>query len=295
MSEPIAKVYRNFSADELQAQYSARAAVPEHPAIFERWAADSAAYRDAASVSGRARLDLAYGEHSRERIDVFLPEAGGEAPLHVFFHGGYWQSLQRSNFSFIAAAMNAAGLAVAVVGYPLCPEVDLQRIVSAARSAIVWLATAKIPGIRATPMHVAGHSAGGHLTAMIATTDWSNLDSRLPARLLNGIAPISGVFDLEPIVHTRINDALHLDVETARGLSAPDAAPQPECKLNAFVGAEESDEFKRQSEAFAEAWQQRGGDAPVVQHVAGCNHFTVLDVLYAPDGPMIAAARAAIG
>lgn len=295
MSDTGSGIYRGLSADELQAQYSARAAVPEHPEIFARWARASAAYREAAAAAGRARLDLAYGPDARERIDLFLPENLGPAPLHVFFHGGYWQSMERIDFSALAAALNSAGLAVAIVGYPLCPAVTLTRIVAAARAAIAWLACAGIPNIRATPMHIAGHSAGGHLAAMLAITDWSGVDPRAPQRPLGGIAPVSGLFDLEPLVHTRINDALGLDPDTARALSPLGAAPQPGCRLNAFVGGHESAEFQRQSQVLVDAWRARAGNTAEIHRVAGRNHFTVLDALYASGGPMVAAALAATG
>jgi arylformamidase len=295
VSDPVPRLYRGLGADALQAQYSARAAVPEHPALFERWRRDGAAYRAAATAAGRARLDLAYGPDPRERIDLFLPEDARPAPLHVFFHGGYWQSMERRDFSALAAAPNAAGLAVAIVGYPLCPSVKLERIVTAARAAIVWLSGAKIPEIRSASMHVAGHSAGGHLAAMLATTDWSECDPPAPACPFGGIAPISGLFDLEPLVHTPMNDALGLDRESARALSPLHAPPQPGCRLRAFVGSEESDEFRRQSRTFVSAWRNRSSEAAEVHCVADCNHFTVLDALYAPDGPMVATALAAIG
>lgn len=295
MSDTGSAVYRGYSADELQAQYSARAAVPEHPAIFERWRDAGAAYRETAVAAGRARLDLAYGPDARERIDLFLPDGPGPAPLHVFLHGGYWQSLARTDFSALAAAPNAAGLAVAIVGYPLCPDVTLARIVSAARAAIAWLAHAGIPDIRATPMHVAGHSAGGHLAAMLALTDWAGVDARMAARPFDAIATVSGVFDLEPLVHTRMNDALGLDVDTARALSPLGAPPPAGCRLEAFVGGAESTEFQRQSQALVDAWGDRDGDTAVLRRVADCNHFTVLDAVYAPDGPMVAAALAATG
>lgn len=295
MSGTGSAVYRGYDADELQAQYSARAAVPEHPAIFARWRDASAAYREAAAAAGRARLDLAYGPDPRERIDLFLPDGPGPAPLHVFLHGGYWQSLERSDFSSVAAAPNAAGLAVAIVGYPLCPAVTLGRIVVAVRAAIAWLACAPLPDIRATPMHVAGHSAGGHLAAMLAITDWNGVDPRVTARPLGGIAPVSGVFDLEPLVHTRINDALGLDRDRARALGPLGAPPPCGCRLEAFVGGDESAEFRRQSQALVDAWQERAGDAAVLHRLAGRNHFTVLDAVYAPGGPMVDAALAATG
>jgi len=285
-------VYGGYAAGELQEQYSARAAVPAHPAIFERWQAESAAWRAEATATGRARLALAYGARERERIDLFLPASSPtNAPLHAFLHGGYWQSMERGDFSFVARGLTAAGFAVAVVGYPLCPDVTLADIVDSTRNALDWLhARADGLGLSSGPIHVSGHSAGGHLAAMAAVRD-----ARIGAAPIAGIAPVSGVFELEPLVYTRINAALRLDVATARALSVHEVEPPTGVRLDAFVGGDESDEFQRQSGALVAAWETRAGEAALLHRVTGRNHFTLLDALYAPDGPMVAAARAAAG
>lgn len=282
-----AAVFRGFTPEELRAQYSAREAVPEHAAIFQRWRADSAAFREGATATDRAHLDLRYGAGDRERLDLFLPVSPRPAPLHVFLHGGYWQSMDRRDFSFVAAPLTAAGRAVAVVGYPLCPDVGMSTIVAAVRGAVHWLlAHAEDLEIAAEALEVSGHSAGGHLAALLACTDWPARDRALPSRPIARIRPISGVFELEPLVHTPLNQALGLDRAAARALSPLRLAPPPEVTLEAWVGARESAEFRRQSREMAEHW--RRASAASWHEVPDRNHFTILDALFSPDGPFIA-------
>ena len=284
MSDPQ-PAWCRYTAAELQAQYSARQAVPEHPEIFRRWAAQSADCRHRLAGTGRLRAELAYGDHPRERLDLCLPDSPAPAPLHVFFHGGYWQALDRHHFSFVAEALNRGGWAVAVVGYPLCPEVSLERICQSAAAAVAWLRRrAPELGLRAGGMQLAGHSAGGHLVAWLATGGQGGE----PMKSVAGIAPVSGVFELEPLVHTAINRPLRLTPAGARELSVLGGPPRG-LRLDAFVGGEESDEFQRQTQALVDRW--RAADAPAAPHwLAGHNHFTVLDTVYAPEGPMVEAA-----
>ncbi len=281
-------VYNGYTADELQQQYSARSAVPEHAAIFERWRTDSAAWRDREAPA--PWLDLAWGERHRQRIDLFHPDGASPAPLHVFFHGGYWQSMERGDFSFVARGLNARGIAVAVVGYSLCPDVPLATIVDEARGAIAWL-HARRGELRldAGGLQISGHSAGGHLAAMLAATPPADRGDAP----IDWIAPVSGVFELEPLIHTALNQALYLDVPTARALSPLGAEPALPIAVDAWVGARESEEFQRQATAFVNQWQ-RAGATTALHRVADCHHFSVLDALYAPGGSLVerAAARA---
>ena len=282
-------VYNGYTADELQQQYSARSAVPEHPEIFERWRADSALWRDHEAPA--PWLDLVCGERNRQRIDLFHPDGISPAPLHVFFHGGYWQSMDRSDFSFVARGLNRRGIAVAVVGYSLCPDVSLATIIDETRSAVAWL-HARRPELRLddSALQVSGHSAGGHLTAMLAATPSADIDGAA----IDWIAPVSGLFELEPLVHTALNEALQLDMHTARALSPLAVEPVGPIAVDAWVGARESAEFHRQSAAFVERWQAAGATT-TLNRSADCHHFSVLDALYAPDGKLVerAAVRAA--
>ena len=241
----------------LQAQYDNPALVPEHPQIIAGWARDAAAYRAVAE----GRLDVPYGASARERYDLFGP-AG--APLAVFIHGGYWQKLDKSFFSHCAAGLNAHGVAVAVLGYDLCPQVTLRRIVEQMRAACAVL----------RPALAFGHSAGGHLSAMLLAA------GEVPAAL-----PISGVFDVAPLRHTRIGDALALEEDEARALS-PMFMARPAGRLHAVVGGAESEAFRGQTRQMAARW---GGMA---EEVAGANHFTVLAGLSDPADDMVRRALA---
>ncbi|WP_078486176.1 alpha/beta hydrolase [Solemya velesiana gill symbiont] len=127
-------VYHDFTPEQLQTQHSARAAVPEHPQIFQRWQAWSEQYRKQA----RCLLDIPYGSSERERLDLFLPEEEN-APVQLFIHGGYWQAMNKSFFSFLARELVSKGVAVAVINYDLCPSVTLDTIVEQAHRATVWI------------------------------------------------------------------------------------------------------------------------------------------------------------
>lgn len=244
---------------DLEAEYNNRARVPDHPAIIARWMADAAALRAAHPPE-----TLAYGPGPREAMDLFLPsEIRGVA---MFLHGGYWQAMDRSAVSHCAAGLLANGVAVACPSYDLCPNVPLARIVDQAEAA------ARVLHSRlGRPMVVSGHSAGGHLAAMLL--------ARLPAALVAAAVPISGLFWLEPLIPTSINTALGLDAATARALS-PALLPSPGRPIHAVVGGAESGEFLRQSAEFATLW---GGTS---EALPGLDHFTVLSPLPQAQHPL---------
>jgi arylformamidase len=259
---------------DLEAEYNNRLRVPEHPAIIAGWQRDAAAWREACP---RAELGLAYGSGEREQLDLFSPPDDG-APLALFIHGGYWQGLDRSFVSHCARGLNARGVAVAVPSYDLCPAVPLSRIVGQMREAcrFLWLRSGR-------RIMASGHSAGGHLAAMLLATDWPGFDARLPAGLVHAALPVSGVFEIEPVLPTTIGVALKLTPAEARTLS-PRFLPSPARPLSCWVGGAESGEFIRQSRDMAAAW---AGACTVLD---GADHFTVLAPLADPDSPMVAEA-----
>ena len=152
---------------DYEAEYNNRARVPEHPQIFAAWVRAAAAYRNAAVTARRAELGIRYGASARQTIDLFFPPEGDAAPLALFIHGGYWRSLEPSSFSHLARGLNGRGVAVAVAGYDLCPQVGIADIVDQMRHACLYLWRR-----RGRPMLVFGHSAGGHLAACMLATDW---------------------------------------------------------------------------------------------------------------------------
>jgi arylformamidase len=266
---------------DYEAEYNNRARVPEHPQIFARWARDAKAYREETTRLGRAELGIRFGASPRQTIDLFLPAEGAAAPLALFIHGGWWRSLEPASFSHMARGLNAHGVAVAVAGYDLCPQVTIADIITQMQQACLHL----WHRFRRHIM-VYGHSAGGHLTACLLATDWPALAPGAPADLVPIGYAISGVFDLAPLVGTSINTDLRLDAEEARRLS-PLFFPIGDPMLHAVVGALESSEFLRQSQMIVEAWRQDDAETRY-EAIAGANHFTVLDPLTDPASPMVA-------
>jgi arylformamidase len=267
---------------DYEVEYNNRARVPEHPEIFARWTRDAAAYRDAMKAQENAELGLAYGESPRQTVDLFFPDATGRTPLALFVHGGYWRSLDPSLFSHMAAGLNGRGIAVAVAGYDLCPQVRIAQIVDQIRAACLFLW--RRFGQR---ILVFGHSAGGHLAATTLATDWKRLDAAAPADLVPAAYSISGLFDLAPLVGVSMNADLQLSPSSAHAAS-PMYWPAPKgLVLDAVVGARESDEFLRQSRIIVSEWA-RGGVETRFEAVEDANHFTVIDPLADPASPMVA-------
>jgi arylformamidase len=267
---------------DYETEYNNRARVPEHPDIFARWAREAEDYRAEAMKERRAELGLSYGESLRQFIDLFSPRPGVTAPLALFIHGGYWRSLDPSLFSHMARGLNSRGVAVAVVGYDLCPEVTIAEIIEQIRHAclFLWLRTGR-------RMMIYGHSAGGHLAGAMVATDWHERYPKAPADLVPAAYSISGLFDLTPLVHVTMAQDLQLDDAQALQVS-PLFWPAPAGRVfDAVVGGLESSEFLRQSRVIAEAWGKAGARTRY-EEIAGTNHFTVIDALPDPQSAMVA-------
>ena len=271
-----------MSAIDYEVEYDNRARVPEYAEIFARWAGEAENYRAETLKAGRAQLGLAYGDTPRQSIDLFLPEAGESAPLALFIHGGWWRSLDSSMFSQMARGPNARGVAVAVLGYDLCPNVAIADIIEQTRRAVLFLLQRF--GRR---MFVYGHSAGGHLAGAMVATDWPSLYPKAPADLVPAGYSISGVFDLAPLVGVSVNQDLRLDAATARQVSPLYWPIKPGRIFDAVAGGLESSEFKRQSRTIAETWRQSGAQTRY-EEIAGTNHFTVIDALADSQSAMTA-------
>jgi arylformamidase len=231
--------------------------------------------------AGRAQLGLPYGDTPRQFLDLFLPQAGESAPLAIFLHGGYWRSLDPSMFSQTARGLNAHGVAVAVAGYDLCPNVTIAEIIAQIRRgcAFLWQRYGR-------RIFIYGHSAGGHLAAAMVATDWPSLYPKAPADLVPAGYSLSGVFDLTPLISTSLNQDLRLTAEEARSVSPAFWPTPPGGIFEAVAGGLESSEFKRQSRLITEAWQSEARTR--YEEIAGTNHFTVIDALADPNSAMTA-------
>jgi arylformamidase len=259
---------------DYEAEYNNRARVPEHPSVIAGWARDAQAYRESGQNLFRR---ISYGPGARNIIEVFPSRNLGD--MVVFIHGGYWQALDASFFSYLAAGLNAHGVSVAIPGYDLCPQVSVEDIIAQMRDAARELARL---GRR---LVVAGHSAGGHLAACLMATDWRSVDTALPADFVKAAYAISGLFDLGPLVSTSINNALRLDEAAARRAS-PLFWPAPSHgSLDAVVGEDESAEYHRQSRMIVDAWSSAGIKTSFAK-IPAANHFTAIAPLADPASPM---------
>ncbi len=269
----------------LDAQYNNRARIPEHPQIFAGWAERSAAARGRLS----ARLDLPYGDGPNETLDVF-PAGSAKAPVLVFIHGGWWRSLDKSDQSFIAPPFVERGAMVVLPNYALCPAVGIDTIALQMTRALAWVYRhAAQYGGDPQRIVVAGHSAGGHLAALLLCCHWPQVSAGLPPRLVRSALAISGVFDLEPLRRTPfLNVDLRLTPAAVRRLS-PARFAAPQGVLGAVVGGDESEEFLRQNRLIRGAWGER--TVPVCESVPGANHLSVLDGLLDPGARLHRVAR----
>jgi arylformamidase len=263
--------------DWLEAMYNNRVRVPDHATHFERWARDSERVR----ASQACTLDIAYGPSAGQRLDVF-PASRPGAPVVVFIHGGYWRSMDKKEHAFLAPTWTEAGACVVVPNYDLCPNVPLTEIVMQMVRAIAWT-WRHIGEYGGDPsrISVAGHSAGGHLAAMMLTCLWDRYDRALPPQLVTRALSISGLFDLEPVRHTpSLQASLHLTPSQVRQASPALLPPPPRGQLAAVVGGSESMEFLRHNEMIRRAWGR--AHVPVCEALPGLNHFSVVEALTAP-------------
>ncbi|MGJ4904251.1 alpha/beta hydrolase [Bradyrhizobium sp. HKCCYLS2058] len=244
------------------------------------WVAPAEAYRTALAGQGRARLDIAFGAHERQRLDLFLPE-GTPKGLVVFVHGGYWMRLDKSFWSHLAQGPIARGFAVAMPSYRLCPEVGIADI-----SGDVAQAVAKAMDEVAGPVALTGHSAGGHLvTRMICRG--APLSPERQARITS-VVSLSGLHDLRPLQRTVMNDTLHIDDATALRESPALLAPIDGVKVTAWVGGAERNEFRRQAQLLANIWIGLGATTAYVE-APDRHHFDVIDDLADAESGLVKA------
>lgn len=264
-------LYRQFATQaELDEQYDVERSVPDFMAYVRHFVDESKLARHRL----RCSLDVAYGPTRDEHLDVF-PAAERGAPVLVFFHGGYWRMLSSKEFSCVALGPVAAGIAVVNVNYALCPKVTIDEITRQARAAVAWTyRNAATFGGDPERLYVTGHSAGGHLAAMCVATEWPG-EYALPADLIKGAFPISGLFDLRPLRYTMLQPMLQFTGDEIERNSPVLAVRRSGVPMLVSYGGAESAEFARQSRDYLAAWTAAGNPGELWEQ-PDANHFTAI-------------------
>lgn len=269
--------------------YNPRLTVPEFPQIVERWQRES--------EKARARLDcyldVPYGTDESETMDIFRAR-GASKGLVMFIHGGYWRAFDKKDSSFVATALADAGITVAIPNYALCPRVTVRDIVMQMVQAGAWLyRNGGNFGAPSANLHVIGHSAGGHLAAMLLACLWPAYARDLPRKPVMGTLAISGVYDLREIVKVpTVNCDVKLTERSALVVSPAFLPPATDAPLYTAVGESENEGFHIQNALIAERWKRVHARSIVCR---GDNHFTALDRLTQADSELFKTALRMMG
>lgn len=287
-------LYRNYATqEELDAQYALERVVPNAASYAEFYGRES----EKARGDLEHRLNVPYGPTLAEHVDVYpAPGVSRGAPVLVYLHGGYWRRFASKEFGFVAVGPASRGVATVVVNYALCPTVTVAEIVRQARAAVAWT-HGNAAGFGGDPgrIHVAGHSAGGHLAAMLLLTDWED-EYGLPRDVVKGVTAVSGLFDLAPFPYTFLQPKLQLTWGEVLKYSPILHLPQEAPPLLVVYGENETDEFVRQSAEFHAAWTAKGLEGHLLP-LPGKHHYDVIDGLLDAESTLCAAilGRAGVG
>ena len=278
-------VYMGYTATDLAIQLDVAKTIKDLPAYQQ----ESAEMSHKVVTNLDCFKDVQYGNDEPQKLDIF-PAAVDRAPILVDIHGGGWRSGSRNIRSFPASSVTKAGVMWVPIDYGLAPNYSIHQMVDHVRSAIVWLYhnVSKYGG-DPSKLYVSGNSAGGHLTGCILMPDWHK-NFGVPSDIIKGACAISGVYDLQALVHAEYgyNDELGMDIETAQNFSPLFHLPPTGCPLIVSYGAPEPNEFRRQSRVYYEAWKDGGFPATEIV-VNGAHHFAMSRQMSDPNSALFQA------
>lgn len=279
------KPYHSMDKETLEREYSPSSCIDDIMVFIKMYIDESrAAHR---SLKDIMKADIKYGPEKRSNMDMFIPESDEALPIHVFIHGGYWQELSKNESAFAAPNFVDHNIIFIAFDYTLAPEANLFEIVDQTRRGIISIIK-KAASFGGDPNNItiSGSSAGGHLVAEILSTNWKEYDfDECPVK---GALCLSGVFDLEPIVDTYVNDPLKMTKEDAHNLSPLYHVPDHSCPIIFTVGENETSEFHRQTQEYMEACNEKGIETSYIEMIR-INHFDIALELNKKDSPLFQA------
>ena len=282
-------IYDGMDQQTLDNAYNAGSAVPNYAEWVDRY--ETASIEALAAIPGPR--DVPYGPHKDQVLDIF-PAVQEGAPVHLFIHGGYWRAFYKDRFACAALGLQPAGATVMVNSYTLCPEVTIDVIVHQCRAAIAWIyRNAARHNADPERIFISGHSAGGHLVAMLMATDWEG-DYGLPKDVIKGATPISGLYDLDPIRHCYLQSDLHLDDAQIARMSPVHHAPTHPCPVLPTYGSIETRGFLDQWALYEPVLKAAGNPYEFVE-MEGHDHFSIFWELTKQDSPLTQAMLAQMG
>lgn len=309
----------HHSPDWYDRMYNNRALVPDFANHLEQWTRDSQVVRDSQpcltdisygsgpsetlDIFTATKPGLSTSSQSPQRHGQSTPDQAPQgqktssqspqnhrpssahsssSPVLVFLHGGYWRALDKSDHSFVAPSLTEQGITVVVPNYALCPAVTIPEIVMQMVKALVWVwRHIDTWGGDASRIHVAGHSAGGHLAAMMLACDWQACAPDLPPDLVKSALSVSGLYELDSLRRSpMLQEALRLDDEQVLKAS-PAWLPAPmRGVLHSVVGGLESEAFLAHNQLIQNAWGRER--VPTAQVLPGLHHFSMMKAFATP-------------
>tara|TARA_R110002096_G_scaffold428927_1_gene641216 strand:+ start:44913 stop:45758 length:846 start_codon:yes stop_codon:yes gene_type:complete len=271
--------------ETLEREYSPSSCIDDIMVYIDQYTEQSAVAREI--LKDRIRPNIKYGPEDREYMDMFIPKGEGPFPVHIFIHGGYWQQLSKDESCFAAPNFVDHGVIFIALDYTLAPDATMYEIVDQARGGVISvLKNAHKFGGDPGNITISGSSAGGHLVGEVLSMDWKSYGyERCP---LKGALAISGVFDLEPMVKTYVNDPLKMTVDDARVLSPLHHIPKECCPIVVTYGENETSEFKRQTHEYMDACLRAGLGCRYID-MPSVNHFDIVLDLNKKDSPLFQA------
>ena len=230
-------------------------------------------------------LDVPYtGEADageRHRLDVYMPKGRKDFPVFFFIHGGGWRNGAKDGFARHGLAFAKNGIGFVAINYRLSPKVKHPEHIKDVARAFAWTVrnVGKYGG-RPDAIFVGGHSAGGHLAALLGTDESYLKAEKLSLKDVRGVVPISGVFD----VGGNRMEAVFGD-EEARKQASPQTHVRAKLPPMLILYADkEMGALGKQADAFGKALTGAKSDA-VVKVIKDRNHGTIMARIAREDDP----------